>query len=126
MYILLLITLFLIKKELKFFFFFFISLNLFYNYQLNTNTINVENIYLYLKNLNIKLTNGVFFIHPWFLYISYSYMGYIFIRKSINFNIFFKKVKLMFNFSKKILKININFLSISILLGAYWAQQELD
>jgi cytochrome c biogenesis factor len=86
-------------------------------------------------NLNFKLLNGLFFIHPILLYLSYLFIlsGSIYLFKLslntvsssnltnnvISFNQFY-------SYSKNISGSLLILISVSIILGGWWAQQELD
>jgi cytochrome c biogenesis factor len=104
------------NKKNIFIIFFFIFLLQIYNIKIPFNSIS-EILFKY-NNININLTNGLILVHPICMYISY-----------ILLIIFFKNVKI-----KKINRIifyvkskNYIFISfVSIFLGSYWSQQELN
>lgn len=73
--------------------------------------------------LNINLLNGIFLIHPILLYIFYSNIIYILIliynnNNSSDFNFFIQ--------IKNILKNNLNIIFLAVVLGSWWALQELS
>lgn len=98
--------------------------------------------FINIKSLmNLKLTNGLFFIHPIFLYLSYFCVIslLLFVKMEILYINLFSiqnfKIKqfvgpLLDRNTKKLFKtitILIMFILItSIFLGSWWAQQELD
>ena len=68
-----------------------------------------------LRTLTSTLTNGLFLIHPFLLYSSYSIIILFFLKR-------LKKTHLLFRFKK-----NISLLSLfALILGGWWAQQELN
>lgn len=68
-----------------------------------------------LRTLTSTLTNGLFLIHPFLLYSSYSIIILFLVKR-------LKKTHLLFRFKK-----NISLLSlVALILGGWWAQQELN
>lgn len=86
-------------------------------------------------NINLKLINGLFFIHPQLLYISYAlliqvvFVLFVYIcyyKKYINsIGVFLFKKNFDLTFKNIILNFGI-VLIVAIVLGSWWAQQELD
>lgn len=85
--------------------------------------------------LNLKLLNGLFFIHPHLLYASYSLIAILFVIsiKVVSLYILtsFSRYSyyLSFNINNKFSSIFYTFgllLFLAIVLGSWWAQQELD
>jgi hypothetical protein len=115
------ITIGFLKKSLQKAFFLIIVFIFFSNSFINYTT---SNPLFFQKNINIALLNGVLNIHPWLIYILYTYIIYILTdfskksnKKNIMSRVFWK------NFAKYIYF----FISSSaILLGGYWAFQELS
>ena len=111
--------------------------NFFYKILFNTvfiiflETINFKNEINFFKgdaifdNINFSLTNGLLILHPVFLYYICSSIITLFFN-----NVFFFKKLLIFNFFRKfnikILFILFTSLLISIALGSFWAEQELN
>lgn len=94
----------------------------------------INNRYEYF-DFNLKLINGLFLIHPIIIYIYYSVLIYIYIN--LYKYIFFKKLFLLnqdyFIFYKNnnvriksLLHIALKFIVTAVILGAWWAFQELD
>ena len=130
-----------LNSEQNFFILFFLILLI--NMYFNFNTFNIKLIYMYVfilflyKNINLldfysvninlnkNLTNGLLVIHPIILYFSYAF--YIFTV----LNLFFKhsmfiNYSYFYHISKKFFLLTILFFFISIVLGAWWAEQELS
>ena len=107
------------KKNLNTFKILFIIL-IIKNISCNYNTLNI--LILNFKNINISLINGILLIHPfvmYFCYVLFLICTYFFLKniKKKNNNI------LMIKKNNDIL-LKSSF--ISLLLGSYWAQQELN
>jgi cytochrome c biogenesis factor len=114
-------NLYLLKNiKLNFLIYFFIFLNLikFNNFLI------LNNYYFYNFNikLNINLMNGFLLIHPILLYLFYAFFILLifFYFKKINNKILFKKIK------SSIIKKMLFFIFLAIILGSFWAVQELN
>nr|YP_004841729.1 heme maturase [Ichthyophthirius multifiliis]AEL89271.1 heme maturase [Ichthyophthirius multifiliis] len=112
-----------IIKSIVLYFIFFI-----YNdYIINHNNL----IILNHSNLNINLTNGLFYIHPLIIYLLYSYIIILFIFNLNLINNQFNKINICkYNIISSIINYNLIiifiFLSYLVLvLGSIWALQEL-
>ena len=80
--------------------------------------LDVNNIYYFINNywnINNVLTNSLSLIHPLFVYILYINTIWMFTNNFINF----------FNFKLKLLN-SIRIVFIALILGSWWAQQELN
>jgi len=75
------------------------------------------------NNLNMNLMNGIMLIHPMILYLFYAYYLYV-----ISFGISRMRIKTKYyaNPSKYLDYINISLIIFSIILGCWWAEQELS
>lgn len=91
---------------------------------LNENFYDISNLWS-INIINTKLLNGLFFTHPWLNYLFLTlfiglYIILYFYRISIkNINYFKVYLNLVF-------KNNFYIIFVSICLGSWWAQQELD
>lgn len=109
-------------------------LTLFTLFDINTgfNILNSDCIFSNAYQLNINLINGLFLIHPILVYIFYSIICYLILYIFILNNIFFlkklsyiTKIYLIKNLNKLYVKL-INVICLAILLGSWWAYQELS
>ena len=82
--------------------------------------LNYKEHYLMNNLFNVNLLNGIFYIHPAFVIISYILL----IKLSIS--LFYIKNKInIFKINYKNINIIVNILLFfSIILGSYWSQQE--
>lgn len=91
---------------------------------LNENFYEINNIWS-STIINIKLLNGLFFIHPWLNYIFLTMFISVFYFIDF-YRIEIKNVNFLKNYLIKFFKTNFYIIFISICLGSWWAQQELD
>lgn len=103
-----------------------------FDVSINYSTLYIDHIFNNAYELNLNLINGLFLIHPILVYIFYSILCYLIMYTFIINNIFFLK-KLIYNNKIYVIKnlnklyINlINIISLAILLGSWWAYQELS
>ena len=103
---------------------FFVFIELIENFNLN-NFINLLNF-----DINLNLINGLFFIHPFLIYFSYSALILLFstvfffcfsffISRNFLVNFFFNHVRLIILFF-------IYFIFLAMVLGSWWAYQEVN
>lgn len=106
----------------------FIIMPYFGNYY---NTQDYMYMYINLFQLNVKLLNGLFLIHPYCIYVFYSTILFIFYKNYTYNKLFylegFRDYK---NYQLKLLTKLYNIASIlgtiAIILGAWWAYQEIN
>ena len=126
--VLVLITILLINVKVKFQYTYISLISLWLAIYLYNSLFNNVNINLYsllgcFNNVNINLLNGIMLIHPPILYLFYSYFFIHIFNKWFYVN---QRLKYLKSLKQHKLFIFMFLVLVSILLGCWWAEQELS
>jgi cytochrome c biogenesis factor len=108
-------------------YFYFVVLSMWYS----TEFIKIENLLPNQVNnynvVNLRLLNGLFFVHPIIIYTAYALLLYL-VNNWIYFSFYnsIETISWKFTSLKKKYSLLAYIYLISIVLGSWWAQQELD